>query len=355
MPCGRWVKESFQVAVLYVGAVIGAGFASGQEILQFFMVFGYRGLWGAALVTFLFALLGFSLMLSVGAHRTTSYGELLPWLLGRRLAGFMDYLNLLMLFGGLAVMLAGGGALATEQLGLPGACGVIFTAAVTSLVILGGLEGVILANALLVPLKVAFIAFVCLAALWRCGAWPDLTGGPFPLNPPCRHWALSGLLYVSYNMVVPVAVLSSLGGRVSPGAGVAGGAAGGAALGAAVFLVALAELAFFPGVLRQQVPLLVVAASLGEVWKHCLGVLVWLAILTTAIADAHGLASRLAPRGGRAYRRAGVLAVLACLPLARADFSRLVQLLYPLFGCAGLLLTAALAVAPLRLARAAKK
>lgn len=355
MPCGRWSRESFQVAVLYVGAVIGAGFASGQEILQFFVVFGFQGLLGASLVTVLFALLGFSLMLPAVAFKTASYRELLPWLLGRRLAGFMDCLNLAMLFGGLAVMLAGGGALASEQLGLPRAGGVIFTAAVTLLVLLGGLEGVILANALLVPLKVAFIASICLASLWHHGFWPNPAGDHFPPSSSCRRWVLSAFLYASYNIVLPVAVLSSLGGRVSPGAGLAGGVAGGLALGAAVLLVALAELVFLPGVLHQQVPLLVVAASLGEVWKHCLGALIWLAILTTAIADAHGLASRLAPRGGKAYRRAGLLAVLACLPLAGADFPRLVQVLYPLFGYAGLILTAALFIAPLRLARRTKR
>ena len=37
--------STFKVAATYIGTVVGAGFASGQETLQFFAVFGVRGFW----------------------------------------------------------------------------------------------------------------------------------------------------------------------------------------------------------------------------------------------------------------------------------------------------------------------
>ena len=33
----------------FIGVVVGAGFASGQEAMQFFVAFGKWGLWGIAL------------------------------------------------------------------------------------------------------------------------------------------------------------------------------------------------------------------------------------------------------------------------------------------------------------------
>jgi uncharacterized membrane protein YkvI len=39
-------KINLQVAAAYVGTAIGAGFASGQEIMQFFVRFGHKGIWG---------------------------------------------------------------------------------------------------------------------------------------------------------------------------------------------------------------------------------------------------------------------------------------------------------------------
>lgn len=48
-----------RIVMLYVGTVIGAGFASGQEILQFFIDYGYKGILGNVLAGILFIYLGF--------------------------------------------------------------------------------------------------------------------------------------------------------------------------------------------------------------------------------------------------------------------------------------------------------
>jgi uncharacterized membrane protein YkvI len=46
--------SALKVAFAYIGTVVGAGFASGQEILQFFSYFGYWGLVGLLLAAGLF-------------------------------------------------------------------------------------------------------------------------------------------------------------------------------------------------------------------------------------------------------------------------------------------------------------
>ena len=59
-------KQSiFALASVYVGTVIGAGFASGQEILQFFGKYGYKGIPGIIVITILFSLLGASVLNTV--------------------------------------------------------------------------------------------------------------------------------------------------------------------------------------------------------------------------------------------------------------------------------------------------
>ena len=49
-----------QIAVVFTGSFLGAGFLSGQELLQFFGVFGGFGLVGMALA--ILAFVGFSRM-----------------------------------------------------------------------------------------------------------------------------------------------------------------------------------------------------------------------------------------------------------------------------------------------------
>ena len=36
----------FSIAAVYIGAVMGAGFATGQELMQYFVRFGWAGLLG---------------------------------------------------------------------------------------------------------------------------------------------------------------------------------------------------------------------------------------------------------------------------------------------------------------------
>lgn len=347
MPSSFWWSSVLKVIVLYIGAVIGAGFASGQEILQFFMVFGSSGLLGTALAAGLFAYLGGLVMYLSVTSRTANYIDLYRLLMGQTPRRLMDGLSMVMLPAGVLVMLAGGGAVFSEHLGLPGLLGTLLTAAVTAAVIFRGLPGVVSANAVLVPVKMSAIVVICLLALLFSHPSPEGLQEAASSPPGARvNWVWSAVLYVSYNMVVPAAVLSSLGRSVPLRAGVVGGALGGLALGGAAGLVAVTGLCFYPGVAGYEVPLLYIAGTLGPVFKALLGALIWVAILTTAIADTHGFASRFAGSRSRKYRAMGAGVVLLALPLSTLKFSLLVRFLYPLFGYAGLILLAALLFVP---------
>lgn len=338
--------SAFRVAVLYAGAVVGAGFASGQEILQFFIVFGESGLWGVMLAAALFCYLGGLVMFLAVSIGSGNYRDLYRVILGSAPGRLMDCLSLFMLPGGVVVMLAGGGAVFSEHLGLPQALGTLLTALITAAVVIRGLKGVISANALLVPLKMAAIVIVCLLALTFAQAGGESHRISGAAGGSRINWAWSAVLYVSYNMVVPVAVLSSLGRTVSLRAGVVGGMLGGLVLGAAAGLMVVTGLKFYPGITGYEVPLLYIAGSLGSGLKIVMGVLVWVAILTTAIADTHGFASRFADSRSGRYKAAGMGLVLLALPLSSLKFSLLVKFLYPLFGYAGLILLAALLFIP---------
>lgn len=335
-----------KVVTVYIGAVIGAGFASGQEIMQFFVLHGTSGLKGVALATILFAYLGGYIMYLCTSLKLTSYKEIFILVLGPRAGKAMDILNLCMLIGGLGVMLAGSAAVFGEQFGLPTKAGVLVVATLTVLVILGGLDGVLTANVFLVPLKFLAVSLISLAALCLGDGSSSLQPGAPAATGVAGHWFVAGFLYVSYNMLVPVAVLSSLGRVVPPKIGVAGGVLGGLLLGTAVYLVTLAGMHHFAEASNYQIPLLYLAGRLGPNFRLAIGLLIWLAILTTAIAQAHGFASRLSGGSLKHYRICGIGACLLAWPLSGFSFAALVRFLYPLFGYAGLVLLAALLVAP---------
>jgi uncharacterized membrane protein YkvI len=339
-----------KVAAVYVSCVIGAGFASGQEIMQFFTLFGRKGLWGTGLAAILFSLFGMLIMTLAVKLRTSNYQGIYLFLLGKRLARLMDTLSLFMLPGSLVVMLTASGAIWAEQFGFSVWLGSTLTALITCLVITRGLRGIIAINSILVPLKIIFIILTALGAIYyRNGSMGQLSAALSVSNMPAGNWIWSGVLYVSYNLVLALAVLSSLGRIIPLEVGIAGGFVGGIVLGVTAALITAAELTFYPEITAVEVPLVYIAGFLSKKLAYLVGLLLWLAVLTTTIADAHGLACRLAPKGDWRYKLIGSGITLAVLPFAGHNFSSLVRLLYPLYGYLGLILLAGLIIAPIKI------
>ena len=66
------MKRILKIGSAFIGVIIGAGFASGQEVLQYFTSFGHFGTLAAIIATALFAYLGMTLTKLGSQMRTTS-------------------------------------------------------------------------------------------------------------------------------------------------------------------------------------------------------------------------------------------------------------------------------------------
>ena len=108
-------KKAMVVAWGYLGSVIGAGFASGQELVQFFVGYGSAGFGGTILAGCLFAIFGGLLLFWANVHYLDNYQAVLRNLFGRRCATIIDALLALFLFLGICIMLAAGAIFRTYQ------------------------------------------------------------------------------------------------------------------------------------------------------------------------------------------------------------------------------------------------
>ncbi|MTI80678.1 MAG: hypothetical protein FH758_07295 [Firmicutes bacterium] len=335
-----------KVLALYIGTVIGAGFASGQEVLQFFISYGVDGIYGVIVVTICFAYLGMIIMYLATKFKSGSYQELLPYLIGP-MYKIMDYLSLIMLLGGLGIMLAGSGAVLNQYLGVPNYIGIFAAVIITITVIFGGVERVLSANLILVPIKLVVVCLITILVISNQATMVPTQVVPAAKPLVASNWFWASILYVSYNMIVPLAALSSVGRLITPKIGVLAGLTGGIILGVITGLITIAGLSFYPEIAKYPVPMLYMAEAVAPVLRTVFALLIWMAILTTAIANAHGFASRIAPNDGKKYKLTGAGVCIAILPLTTLDFAQLVQKLYPMFGYAGLILLVSLVIMPI--------
>ena len=60
-------KKTTQVALAFIGLMVGAGFATGQEVIQYFISFGVWGLLGAVIAGILMIASG-AVIINIGSY-----------------------------------------------------------------------------------------------------------------------------------------------------------------------------------------------------------------------------------------------------------------------------------------------
>lgn len=323
----------FSIASAFSATLIGAGFASGQELLQFFVVYGKRGYWGLALASALSSAL--AVMVMARARRAGGAASALS---GKAMRGVMAFF----FFGLLTVMVAGGDSLCRGY-GAPPLVGGLLTAGLTAATVGGGMKSVVRSFNVATPFMVAVAAAVALAVL---AAVPAETA-PVSWAGQGRwtgSWLTASLLFVSYNLLSACGVLEPLGAAASGGRAVAAGAAlGGGIMGGLAFLLCAAMGGRVPSVARHPLPMLALANGLHPLAGAAYGLALFAGIYTTAVGCMTGLADRCGV--GEGPRRWLLSAGTAALALAgsRLGFARLVSRVYPVSGAAAAVILAAMA------------
>lgn len=330
------------LAAVYIGTVIGAGFASGQEILQFFALHGTRGFGALAVATAVLGWFGYLVIRASCRLHAVTHTPVLEYVAGRRLGQVIDGVLTFFLFGGTAAMFAGAGAALEQAFTLPFEVGLIGMAALAMTTVLLGIEGVVKAVSFIVPFLLATVLGVSVATLLRSPV--DFTFAD-PATAAVRHWILSGLTYGSYNLVVAISVLVPVVRLTTQRRLVPGAVVGSLALGLGAVAVMLTILANLPGAAEAEVPMLLATARLSPVLATIYTVILMGAIYTTAVSTLFGFANRLLGAGWRQFSVLTVITTVSAIIAGRAGFSALVGTLFPAVGYAGLLLLGALAVA----------
>lgn len=311
-----------------LGAVIGAGFASGQEIEQFFMAYGAFAPWAALVTIMAFLIFCGALTLLCWHKKIYDLADLLVLMAGRRIgAFFLHLLNLFMWFG-LTVMLAGSAAVLEEFLYIPRLWGALLTAGLVFFVCRRAIVGLSQANEYLLPLLFFLISFFLLRSLSlppQGVAVPTFGAG---------GWFASALLYMGSNSAILLTLLPSIAERAAHRRVVLKGIAGAAILLLALLLTNIFLLGrYAPLIKDQDIPLLAIAKYLLPQLPWLYGLLLLIALLTTAFANGLSLdryVHRLLPQIGPPVLVGLILS--AAILASWAGFRRLIAVLYPFTG-----------------------
>ena len=190
----NWIE----ITSLYIGVIMGAGFASGRECWQFFGVFGSRGYYGAVASTICFILLACMLTYIARSKETADLGKLISPFNNKYIDGMIGWTLAAIYYSMIIAMTAAGGSLLNQQFGISKVIGGIIIAVLCVVTVLGDFERVSRIFRLIVPvLFVIGIFTIILTIRADFGQSGAVTGyRPGRMSP---NWFISAVVFMAYN------------------------------------------------------------------------------------------------------------------------------------------------------------
>ena len=264
----------------YVAYMMGSGFSTGQEILQYFACYGMAGLFSILLCMGLLIFAAMSFIRAGYREQFKKPEDVYVYYCGKRLGRAYHY----------------------------------FTT---------------------VSIYLCFIVMV--AAAETIARIPEMK-----LLRASPSWVLASVSYVGISVVWLASYLTSIGRRAKSIASASVGAAGGViAFYIGMLLIYFAIMLNIDELAGAQIPMLILAGRISPVTSGVFSILIVTGIYTASVPLLWQTAFRLAEEGSLRFRRISVL--LAALGIAASlllPFNRLMNIVYVLIGYLGFLLLA---------------
>jgi uncharacterized membrane protein YkvI len=337
----------------FVAFMIGSGFASGQEIMQFFTAYGTPGIIGACISMFLFAWSGVALMCR--GYDTKDDAGKQPydhWLIftdkkdsflycaGKGISVFFEWFIPLFLFSVVVIMVSGAGATMQEYYGLPVEYGCLIMVLAVLVSVLFGLRRIIDIIGSLGPLTILFTIIVAVGAIVTSpsglsGAEEVIRAGAIP--SATKFWWVSGVLYVAYNVTGSVPFLTSMGAAAnSRREARLGAVVGSVALMLAGILLLAGQLSYAGDVATLAVPNLFLANRLTPLLANVFSVILIGEIYSTAAPMLWVTSDRFTKEGTSSHKMLVVLLSVVAYFGGQLPFGMLVGTVYPYVGYLGI-------------------
>ncbi|MDO5700276.1 MAG: hypothetical protein Q4P36_02250 [Bowdeniella nasicola] len=344
------LRRVLSIAAAYVGLVVGAGFASGQEVLQYFVAHGVPGLWGAVISAVILALTGM-IILQLGSYfQAKEHSAVFEEVAHRVTSKALDVFIIFTLFCMGFVMIAGAGSNLEQQFGLPTWVG---SALMALLVIVVGRMDVSKVTAVIGGITPFIMVFIIGAGVYAianaAGSVASLEPRATALSPAIGNWFISANNYVAMALSLAVSMAIVMGGDLMhPRAAGVGGLLGGLTFGALLVLATVALYLQIPVVADAEMPMLELVDAIHPVLGVIMSVVIYGMIFNTALGMYYALAKRVAGRRESWFEPALIILTIIGFGLSFVGFKTLVAYLYPIIGYVGMVLIAILVAAWLK-------
>ncbi len=347
--------------ILFAGAIcaylIGSGFATGQEVLQFFTTSGTKGIVAAMIFLVIFSVSSYALCGVGQKKKFENPYDVFEYYCGKFIGKAYVWYSVVLNYCIFVVMLAGGGATINQYYGTPVYVGTAFIAVLALGTAVLGMDKLIKIIGVIGPVKILFVAILGVAAIVSLFGQPTLLAEASSAIPALgmksasSNWAWSGALYTFLCLMMSIPFLVNCGASAkSVKEARMIGVVGAAAFTLAIVMLIISELVNFELIAGKQVPTLVIAASISPVLESIFSILIVVAIYSAVASLLLMTVRKFAVDKTRKFNIIATgLTVVGMLFGGIIPFDRLVNILYPLAGYSAIVFIGFMAYKEVRL------
>ena len=333
--------RAIKIAFAYVGVIIGAGLSSGQDIMQYFLSFGRKGLMGIVVLGILNTLFGL-VTITLGSYfQAKHHDDVLKEIAPTPIRKLID---ITLVFTGFAmsfVMIAGAGSNLRQQFHLPFFVGGFVCSALIIVVAFLDFERILEVIGVFTPLIVIMIAIITV-----------YTFVGKSIRPATNNVVVSVINYFALCAVNGVSMAFVMGGsekRIKEAK--IGGALGGFIVGLIVIAAASSLFAHLDIVKDADIPMLVIVNRINKIFALIYAITIFALIFNTTFSLYFATARRF--DGGSVNRMRIILIALVVLGYICSffGFKTLVSIMYPILGYMGIIIVIVLGIAWVRLSK----
>lgn len=335
-----FMKNCMKVVFVVIGTLIGAGFASGQEVYLFFYSYGIKGIIGIFISSILMGIVIYKTLILVKENDINNYKDLLYLLIkNEENKIFLNIKNIINIIINMFIlitffiMIAGFGAYFEQELGINSLIGSSILAILCFFVFRTNQKGVVKVSEILVPILIVFITIISILNLKDF----DINNiKNYLINNNSYNFLLSSVVYCSYNSILLIPVLITLKNYINNKRQVIGISA------ISIIIIVLLSISLFfiltkvdVDISKLEMPAVYVVSKMFKLFEIIYGFIILGSIYTTAVSLGNSFLQNVS-KNKKSYTHIAFIMCITSIAISQIGFSNLINYLYPIFGYLGI-------------------
>jgi len=336
------IKEILKLAGTYISVCIGSGFATGQEIMQFFSAHGMISILSSTICMGIMAYCGASLLEIGNKRKLKSSNDIFTYLCGEHIGKLFKSLMPIFFFCSFVIMLSGAGASINQYYGISKNIGALVLAIVTLCSVLLGINKVIDILGNIGPVIAVISIGVGIVTMSRnidsfCIANEVI--GTLNLTKAVENWWMTGIIYGGLNLVIATPFLVGVGATTTNKQNcIWGGILGGVVFMIAAMTLNMGILSDIQNTYVIEIPTLYMAKNIGPLVGIMFSFMLIAGIYTTAVPLLWSVCDSFSQEKSAKFTLIALSCTVVGFIASRLPFSMLVNIIYPMSGVFGVII-----------------